>query len=71
MTEKNPNTGEQELVITRIFDTLRKLIFKACPDPECVKRRWGTKDFTSSVSKKIIAKEMKNADYLNADYLFV
>lgn len=69
MTEKNPNTGERELVITRIFDNSRKLIFKACPDPECVKRRWGTKDFTSSVSKKIIAKEMKKCRLLKCRLL--
>lgn len=51
MTEKNQNTGEQEVVITQIFDAPRELVFKAWTDPERVKRWWGPKSFTSPVSK--------------------
>lgn len=51
MTEKNQNTGEQEVVITRIFDVPRELVFKAWTEPERVKRWWGPKSFTSPVSK--------------------
>jgi uncharacterized protein YndB with AHSA1/START domain len=51
MTENNKNTGEQELVITRIFNAPRELVWKAWTDPEHVKRWWGPRDFTSPVSK--------------------
>lgn len=51
MTEKNQNAGERELIITRIFDAPRELVWKAWTDPERVKRWWGPKGFTSPVSK--------------------
>lgn len=41
--------GEQELVITRIFDAPRELVFKAWTEPERVKRWWGPKGFTAPV----------------------
>jgi len=42
---------EQELIITRIFDAPRELVWKAWTDPERVKRWWGPKNFTAPVSK--------------------
>jgi uncharacterized protein YndB with AHSA1/START domain len=45
------NTKEQELVITRIFDAPRELVWKAWIDPERVKRWWGPKGFTAPVCK--------------------
>ncbi len=45
------NTKEQELVITRIFDAPRELVWKAWTDPERVKRWWGPKGFTAPVCK--------------------
>jgi uncharacterized protein YndB with AHSA1/START domain len=51
MTEKNQNAEKQELVITRIFDAPRELVWKAWTDPELVKRWWGPKGFTTPVSK--------------------
>ncbi len=51
MTEKNPNAGERELIITWIFDAPRELVWKAWTDPERVKRWWGPKGFTSPVYK--------------------
>lgn len=51
MTEKNHNAGERELIITRIFDAPRELVWKAWTDPESVKHWWGPKGFTSPVSK--------------------
>ncbi len=36
-----------ELVITRVFDAPRALVWKAWTDPEHVKRWWGPKGFTS------------------------
>lgn len=40
---------EQELVIERIFDAPRELVFKAWTEPEQAKRWWGPKGFTTPV----------------------
>ena len=45
------NTKERELVITRIFDAPRELVWKAWTEPERVKRWWGPKGFTAPVIK--------------------
>lgn len=45
------NSEVQELVITRVFDVPRELIWKAWTDPEIMKKWWGPKDFTSPVCK--------------------
>lgn len=37
---------ERELLITRIFDAPRELVWKAWTDPEHFKLWWGPKDFT-------------------------
>lgn len=42
---------EQELVIDRIYDAPRELVFKAWTEPERVKRWWGPKGFTTPVSE--------------------
>ena len=42
---------ERELVITRIFDAPRELVFKAWTEPEQLMRWWGPTDFTSPVCK--------------------
>jgi uncharacterized protein YndB with AHSA1/START domain len=38
---------KNELVITRVFNAPRTLVWKAWTDPEHFKRWWGPKDFTS------------------------
>jgi len=43
------HTGE--LVITRIFDAPRKLVWKAWTEPEQMKRWWGPEGFTAPVIK--------------------
>jgi uncharacterized protein YndB with AHSA1/START domain len=43
------NTGARDLVITRIFDAPRELVWKAWTEPEHFKRWWGPKDYTSPV----------------------
>jgi len=53
-TRKNSpatNTVERDLVITRIFDAPRELVWKAWTEPEQVKRWWGLKLFTSPSCK--------------------
>jgi uncharacterized protein YndB with AHSA1/START domain len=51
MATRNVNpVGEapaHELVITRIFDAPRELVWKAWTDPEQMKRWWGPKEFSS------------------------
>lgn len=55
MSDEKKNTSakaaERELVITRIFDAPRELVWKAWTDPEHLMRWWGPKDFTSPVCK--------------------
>ena len=45
------NAAQRELVITRIFDAPRELVWKAWTDPEHAMRWWGPKDFTAPVCK--------------------
>jgi uncharacterized protein YndB with AHSA1/START domain len=51
MTESNQKTGDQELVITRIFDAPRNRVWKAWTEPEHVMEWWGPKGFTAPVIK--------------------
>lgn len=41
------NASAQDIVITRIFDAPRELVWKAWTEPEHVKRWWGPKGYTS------------------------
>ena len=52
-TTNNPADAQpdRELVITRVFDAPRQLVWKAWTDPEQVRRWWGPKDFTAPVCK--------------------
>jgi uncharacterized protein YndB with AHSA1/START domain len=43
------NPAERTVVITRIFDAPRALVFKAWTDPAHVAQWWGPKDFTNPV----------------------
>ena len=43
-----PKEGH-ELVLTRIFDAPRELVFKAWTDPEIVAQWWGPHRFTNPV----------------------
>jgi uncharacterized protein YndB with AHSA1/START domain len=42
----NAAADERELVITRLFDAPRELVFRAWTEPELMKQWWGTKDVT-------------------------
>jgi uncharacterized protein YndB with AHSA1/START domain len=42
-------SAQRELVITRIFDAPRELVFKAWTDPQHVAQWWGPKGFTNPV----------------------
>lgn len=43
--------GKRDLVVTRVFDAPRELVWKAWTDPKHVMRWWGPKDFTSPTCK--------------------
>ncbi|MEP0746923.1 MULTISPECIES: SRPBCC domain-containing protein [unclassified Coleofasciculus] len=54
MTNKNDSTDAQsdrEIVITRVFNAPRELVFKAWTDPEHVAQWWGPKGFTTKVTE--------------------
>lgn len=46
-TSPAAKAGEGDLVITRIFDAPREMVWKAWTEPERFKRWWGPKDFTA------------------------
>jgi uncharacterized protein YndB with AHSA1/START domain len=46
-----PDAGTRTLVITRVFDAPRALVWKAWTDPEHLMRWWGPKAFTAPVWK--------------------
>src|SRR5512145_3312807 len=45
-TESTQRSARSELVITRVFDASRELVWQAWTEPEHFKRWWGPKDFT-------------------------
>lgn len=51
MTQNNPATTTKDLVITRIFDAPRALVWKAWTDPQHLMRWWGPETFTSPTCK--------------------
>jgi uncharacterized protein YndB with AHSA1/START domain len=48
-TEARKNFAEREVVITRVYDAPRALVFKAWIDPKHLKQWWGPKVFTNPV----------------------
>jgi uncharacterized protein YndB with AHSA1/START domain/predicted SnoaL-like aldol condensation-catalyzing enzyme len=50
-TRSTQRPARSELVITRIFDAPRELVWKAWTDPEHIQRWWGPKDFTAPACK--------------------
>jgi hypothetical protein len=41
--------SDREIVITRIFDAPRNLVFKTVTDPNLISQWWGPKRFTTTV----------------------
>ncbi len=50
-TSAAANAGERELVITRVFNAPRSLVFKAWTDPRHVVHWWGPKGFTTTIQE--------------------
>jgi len=49
--ELKAEPGKQEIVITRVFDAPRDLVFKAYTDPDLVSQWWGPRMYTIEVEK--------------------
>ncbi|MGB6200069.1 MAG: SRPBCC family protein [Candidatus Acidiferrales bacterium] len=53
MVERKSGTGEDtsdcEIVITRVFDAPRELVWQAWTDPKQVARWWGPRGFTTTI----------------------
>jgi uncharacterized protein YndB with AHSA1/START domain len=45
-SDASTNAAERDLVITRVFDAPRELVFKAWTEPEHLMRWWGPHDWT-------------------------
>ncbi|MBD3886084.1 SRPBCC domain-containing protein [Phormidium tenue FACHB-886] len=45
------NQSDREIVITRVFNTRRELVFKAWTEPEHIAQWWGPKGFTTRVDE--------------------
>jgi uncharacterized protein YndB with AHSA1/START domain len=43
--------GKQEIVMTRVFDAPRELVFKAHTDPKLIPQWWGPRRFTTTVER--------------------
>jgi len=50
-TTTSARSADREIVITRVFDAPRDLVFKAWTEPERVMRWWGPNGFTTPVCK--------------------
>jgi uncharacterized protein YndB with AHSA1/START domain len=50
-TEYQIEPGKQEIVVTRVFDAPRDLVFKACTDPNFIAKWWGPRRYTTTVDK--------------------
>jgi uncharacterized protein YndB with AHSA1/START domain len=48
--------GKQEVVITRIFDAPRDLVFKTYTDPNLIPQWWGPRNHTTRVDKMEVRK---------------
>jgi uncharacterized protein YndB with AHSA1/START domain len=47
--EAQPPTADREIVITRVFDAPRELVFQVWTDPKHVAQWWGPKGFTTTI----------------------
>jgi uncharacterized protein YndB with AHSA1/START domain len=54
--KKNPtaSTADREIVMTRLFDAPRELVFKAWTDPKQIPQWWGPKGFTTTVREMTV-----------------
>lgn len=43
--------SDREIVLTRIFEAPRELVFKVCLDPDAIPHWWGPREYTTVVDK--------------------
>ncbi len=43
--------GKQEVIVTRIYDAPKNLLFKAHTDPDLIPQWWGPERFTTTIDK--------------------
>jgi uncharacterized protein YndB with AHSA1/START domain len=64
--------GKQEIVVTRVFDAPRELVFKTITDPDLIPQWWGPKYLTTTVERmevkpggiwRYIQKDAKGNEY--------
>src|SRR5271170_4852569 len=48
-TSSPANTGDREIVITRVFDAPRELVFDMWTDPKHIAQWWGPNGFTTTI----------------------
>lgn len=53
MTKPNliAEPGKQEIIMTRVFDAPREIVFKTCTDPKLIPQWWGPKIYKTTVEK--------------------
>lgn len=51
MAATNEPDSEREIVVTRVFDAPRELVFRAWTEQEHVEKWWGPRGFTNTFSK--------------------
>jgi uncharacterized protein YndB with AHSA1/START domain len=49
LTDIIAESGRQDVIITRVFDAPRGLVFKTCTDPNLIPEWWGPKNLTTAV----------------------
>ena len=47
--DSNANTADREIVLTRIFDATRELVWKAWTEPKHIVQWWGPRGFTTTI----------------------
>ena len=50
-TKITAKPGEREIIVTRVFDAPRELVFKAYTDPALIPQWWGPRGYTTIVEK--------------------
>src|SRR4029453_17854672 len=53
-TSATTTSAERELILTRVFDAPRSLVFKAWTEPEYLVRWWGPQGFTTTIIRNAV-----------------
>ncbi|MCE9556439.1 MAG: SRPBCC family protein [Planctomycetes bacterium] len=53
-TTPAPSTADREIVITRVYDAPRQLVFDAWTDPKHIAQWWGPNGFTTTIHERTV-----------------